>query len=38
MRILFFNHKVKECGVYQYGYRVFHILKIHQILRIIIKN
>lgn len=27
MIILFLNHKVKSCGVYQYGLRVFNILK-----------
>lgn len=26
MLILFLNHKIKECGVYQYGYRIFNIL------------
>jgi hypothetical protein len=27
MRILFFNSKVKECGVYQYGIRVYDIIR-----------
>jgi hypothetical protein len=27
MNILFLNHKVKQCGVYQYGLRLFEILK-----------
>jgi hypothetical protein len=27
MKVLFLNHKIKECGVYQYGIRVFEILK-----------
>lgn len=27
MEILCFNHKAKECGVYQYGFRLFSILK-----------
>ncbi len=26
MTILFLNHKIKECGVYQYGYRLYDIL------------
>ena len=26
MRVLFLNHKIKECGVYQYGKRIFDIL------------
>lgn len=27
MNVLFLNHKIKECGVYQYGLRLFEILK-----------
>lgn len=27
MKVLFLNHKVKNCGVYQYGIRVYDILK-----------
>jgi hypothetical protein len=27
MNILFLNHKTKQCGVYQYGYRLYNILK-----------
>jgi len=27
MRILFINHKKKQCGVYQYGIRLFNVLK-----------
>jgi len=27
MNILFLNHKKKQCGVYQYGYRLYNILK-----------
>ena len=27
MNVLFLNHKIKECGVYQYGIRLFEILK-----------
>lgn len=27
MKILFLNHKIKNCGVYQYGERLFNILK-----------
>lgn len=27
MKILFLNHKLKQCGVYQYGYRLYNILK-----------
>ena len=27
MKVLFLNHKVKNCGVYQYGERLFNILK-----------
>jgi len=27
MNILFLNHKKKHCGVYQYGYRLYNILK-----------
>jgi len=26
-KILFINHKIKECGIYQYGKRIFNILK-----------
>lgn len=27
MNVLFLNHKIQQCGVYQYGYRVYNILK-----------
>jgi hypothetical protein len=27
MKILFLNHKLKQCGVYQYGIRLYNILK-----------
>jgi len=27
MKVLFFNHKIKNCGVYQYGFRLYNILK-----------
>jgi hypothetical protein len=27
MKVLFLNHKIKNCGVYQYGERLFNILK-----------
>ena len=27
MNILFLNHKVENCGVYQYGFRLINILK-----------
>ena len=27
MNILFLNHKIQNCGVYQYGYRLYNILK-----------
>jgi hypothetical protein len=27
MKVLFVNHKIKKCGVYQYGVRLFDILK-----------
>ena len=27
MIVLFLNHKIQSCGVYQYGLRVFNILK-----------
>lgn len=27
MNILFLNHKKKQCGVYQYGHRIYNILK-----------
>jgi hypothetical protein len=27
MNLLFLNHKIKNCGVYQYGYRLYNILK-----------
>ncbi len=27
MIVLFLNHKIQSCGVYQYGFRVFNILQ-----------
>jgi len=30
MKVLFINHKIKECGVYQYGIRLFEILRKSQ--------
>ena len=27
MNVLFFNHKIQKCGVYQYGKRVFDIIE-----------
>ena len=27
MIVLFLNHKIQSCGVYQYGLRVFNIMK-----------
>ena len=41
MKILFLNHKEKNCGVYQYGYRVYNIIKksnIHTYLYYEIEN
>ena len=28
MNVLFLNHKKKQCGVYQYGLRIYNILKL----------
>jgi len=30
MNIIFFNHSKKNCGVYQYGYKMYNILKKSQ--------
>ena len=36
--VLFFNHKVQNCGVYQYGFRVFNIIKATDTINYIYKE
>ena len=38
MNILFFNHAKKQCGVYQYGVRLFDILKTTENINYIYKE
>jgi hypothetical protein len=36
--VIFFNHKVQNCGVYQYGFRVFQIIKATDTINYIYKE
>jgi hypothetical protein len=36
--VIFFNHKVQNCGVYQYGFRVFNIIKATDTINYIYKE
>ena len=37
-KVLFFNHKIEKCGVYQYGHRVYDILAKTQEIEYIYKE